>query len=37
MGKRAREVFDGQAGATDRSVNAICELLAVSSSEEREP
>ena len=37
MGTRAREVFDGQAGATDRSVNAICELLAVSSSEEREP
>ena len=37
MGKRAREVFDGQAGATDRSVKAICELLAASSSEEREP
>ncbi|HEY1804390.1 MAG TPA: 3-deoxy-D-manno-octulosonic acid transferase [Terracidiphilus sp.] len=30
MGKRAREVFDGQAGATDRSVEAIRELLGAS-------
>ena len=37
MGKRAREVFDRQAGATDRCVAAILELLAASSSEEREP
>ena len=36
-GQARREVFDGQAGATDRSVKAICELLAASSSEEREP
>ncbi|MGB8030666.1 MAG: 3-deoxy-D-manno-octulosonic acid transferase [Terracidiphilus sp.] len=37
MGKRAREVFDRQAGATDRCVAAIRELLAASSSEERTP
>ena len=36
MGKRAREVFDRQAGATDRCVAAILELLAASSSKERE-
>jgi 3-deoxy-D-manno-octulosonic-acid transferase len=35
MGKRAREVFDRQAGATDRSVKAIRELLAAGSSQER--
>jgi 3-deoxy-D-manno-octulosonic-acid transferase len=35
MGKRAREVFDRQAGATDRCVAAILELLAAGSSEER--
>jgi 3-deoxy-D-manno-octulosonic-acid transferase len=35
MGKRAREVFDRQAGATDRSVEAIRELLAASSNGER--
>ena len=37
MGMRAREVFDRQAGATDRCVAAILELLAASSSQEREP
>ena len=31
MGKRAKAVFDEQAGATDRSVSAILELLAASS------
>lgn len=36
MGKRARKVFDRQAGATDRCVAAILELLAASSSKERE-
>jgi 3-deoxy-D-manno-octulosonic-acid transferase len=35
MGKRAREVFDAQAGATDRSVEAIRELLTAGSSHER--
>jgi 3-deoxy-D-manno-octulosonic-acid transferase len=37
MGTRAREVFDRQAGATDRCVAAILELLAASPSQEREP
>jgi len=35
MGKRAREVFDRQAGATDRCVAAIRELLAESSTRGR--
>lgn len=35
MGNRAREVFDRQAGATDRSVEAIRELLAADSNRER--
>jgi len=35
MGKRAREVFDRQAGATDRSVASIRELLSANSSQER--
>lgn len=35
MGKRAKAVFDEQAGATGRSVEAIRELLAASSSQER--
>ena len=37
MGKRAREVFDRQAGATDRCVAAIRELLAAKSKRERTP
>ncbi len=37
MGKRAREVFDRQAGATDRCVAAIRELLVANSSQERRP
>ena len=36
-GKRAREVFDREAGATDRCVAAILEVLAPSSSPERTP
>jgi 3-deoxy-D-manno-octulosonic-acid transferase len=35
MGARAREVFDSQAGATDRCVEAIMELLAAGSGQER--
>lgn len=35
MGIRAKEVFDRQAGATDRSVAALCELLAAGSDGER--
>jgi 3-deoxy-D-manno-octulosonic-acid transferase len=34
MGARAKEVFDRQAGATDRCVEAIRELLAAGSSTE---
>ena len=37
MGARAKEVFDRQAGATDRCVAAIRELLARNSSRERTP
>jgi 3-deoxy-D-manno-octulosonic-acid transferase len=37
MGKRAREVFDRQAGATDRCVAAIRELLAAKPKRERTP
>jgi 3-deoxy-D-manno-octulosonic-acid transferase len=37
MGKRAKEVFDRDAGATDRCVDAIRDLLAAGSSEERTP
>ena len=37
MGKRAREVFDRQAGATDRCAKAIRELLAAGPSQERTP
>ncbi|MGA2906817.1 MAG: 3-deoxy-D-manno-octulosonic acid transferase, partial [Terracidiphilus sp.] len=36
MGARAKEVFNKHAGATDRCVAAILELLAASSSQERE-
>jgi 3-deoxy-D-manno-octulosonic-acid transferase len=36
MGNRAREVFDRQAGATDRCLEAISELLAADSSPERD-
>jgi 3-deoxy-D-manno-octulosonic-acid transferase len=35
MGARAKEVFDRQAGATDRCVAAIRELLDATSSRER--
>jgi 3-deoxy-D-manno-octulosonic-acid transferase len=35
MGARAKEVFNSQAGATDRCVAAICELLNSPSSRER--
>jgi hypothetical protein len=35
MGARAKEVFDRQAGATDRCVAAIRELLDSTSSRER--
>ncbi len=35
MGARAREVFERQAGATDRCAAAICALLAVASGQER--
>jgi 3-deoxy-D-manno-octulosonic-acid transferase len=35
MGQRAKEVFDRQAGATDRCVAAIRELLNSTSSRER--
>ena len=37
MGARAKEVFDRQAGATDRCVEALRELLEASSSKERTP
>jgi len=37
MGARAKEVFDAQAGATDRCVAAIRELLASNKGEERTP
>ncbi len=37
MGARAKQVFDHQAGATDRSVAALSELLAANSSRERTP
>jgi hypothetical protein len=35
MGLRAKEVFDRQAGATDRCVEAIRELLDTNSSREQ--
>ena len=37
MGQRAKEVFDRQAGATDRCVAAIRELLAANPERERTP
>ncbi len=37
MGKRAKAVFDEQAGATDRSVEAIRALFAASTGRERTP
>jgi hypothetical protein len=37
MGERARQVFDQQAGATDRSMAALRELLSTASGEERNP
>lgn len=37
MGARAKEVFERQAGATDRCVEALRELLAEDSSQERTP
>jgi 3-deoxy-D-manno-octulosonic-acid transferase len=37
MGARAIEVFERQAGATDRCVGAICKLLAVDAAGERTP
>ena len=37
MGKRAKGVFDRQAGATDHCVAALCELLAANPSRERTP
>jgi 3-deoxy-D-manno-octulosonic-acid transferase len=35
MGERARQVFSSQAGATDRSVEAIKDLLSAQDREER--
>ena len=37
MGQRAKEVFDRQAGATDRCVAALCELLAANRGREHTP
>jgi 3-deoxy-D-manno-octulosonic-acid transferase len=37
MGLRAKEVFDRQAGATDRCVGALRELLAANPKRERTP
>ena len=37
MGERAKQVFDRQAGATDRCAAALCELLTANSNSERTP